>query len=653
MKRNLQFLSMLLLMIVGGTSFSWADIIKPTADIFFRTNLDGIYSWSKDYPKTAISIGNNTMAGNHRVGMFVLQKYTIENFANVKSITLTLTGGSSDGTDALAIWPFANDWSNSSEVTTLASQVNSVVGLDLNTYGTAANSPLVNGATNRTFPVEGIQVCNFVINGDNLVNLKNAAVDGTFGLLITNRTGDMAASNSGDRKLYCSGHEIEEYHPYITVEYYPVTDITTGTNYESLNAAVSAITEGEHTLVINNDIEISSRVDGQAGATLNIIPARDGITITRATGNTGNILFLPKGNTTFGCEEKQLIIDGNNVSSSSVTIEQSNVGSTILKNVIFKNCISTNNQGILCRKSNGDLTVENVTFENCIVNEGRGVIFNGKDGLTLKGNIDFKGCTGYDFYLEKRLNVDNSGFKTSNPLNLYIVEGNIQLNKPAVTNVATTEVEYFNVVNETYGLYSKGNRKDLSCCEAYTLNVTSAGAATLILPFTAKIPTDVSIYTINYTGGETVVATPVETVVDANTPVLINASEGKYKFVTTTAPFSSDRTIGVGTPKVGALTGVYETTTVPSGSYVLYADATHDIGFYPAGSDVTVGANRAYLTADGAGARLAIVYGDETNAIEAVKAGIADDAIYTLSGVRVEQPTRGIYVKNGKKFIVK
>lgn len=70
----------------------------------------------------------------------------------------------------------------------------------------------------------------------------------------------------------------------------------------------------------------------------------------------------------------------------------------------------------------------------------------------------------------------------------------------------------------------------------------------------------------------------------------------------------------------------------------------------------TIAANKAYLKiASGSPARLGIVFGEaETTGVTAVKAPIvADDRIYTLSGQEVKTATRGIYIKNGRKFVVK
>lgn len=65
----------------------WPIRHTPDADIFFRTSeSEGSYSWVSGYPKDAASVGDGTMAGHLRVGMFVLQKYTVENLKAVKSL---------------------------------------------------------------------------------------------------------------------------------------------------------------------------------------------------------------------------------------------------------------------------------------------------------------------------------------------------------------------------------------------------------------------------------------------------------------------------------------------------------------------------------------------------------------------------------------
>jgi hypothetical protein len=187
---------------------------------------------------------------------------------------------------------------------------------------------------------------------------------------------------------------------------------------------------------------------------------------------------------------------------------------------------------------------------------------------------------------------------------------------------------------------------------SYDLTVTDAGAATLVLPFASALPSGVEAYTLNYTAGNSSVkATEVETTLTANTPVLINAEAGNYTFSAT------DAAINTGAAAQGALTGVYAETLVPDGSYIL-TNHSGEIGFRKVdGTTNKVDAYRAYLTADGAGARLSISFDDdsETTSIVTVPDGSSSGSpiIYDLQGRRVSQPVKGLYVKNGKKVVVK
>lgn len=75
------------------------------------------------------------------------------------------------------------------------------------------------------------------------------------------------------------------------------------------------------------------------------------------------------------------------------------------------------------------------------------------------------------------------------------------------------------------------------------------------------------------------------------------------------------------------------------------------------GKTLNNGANKCYLVLDktvAAGAK-GFYLSDAITGISSVEADgvVADDAYYTLSGIRVAKPKNGIYIKNGKKVIVK
>ena len=67
------------------------------------------------------------------------------------------------------------------------------------------------------------------------------------------------------------------------------------------------------------------------------------------------------------------------------------------------------------------------------------------------------------------------------------------------------------------------------------------------------------------------------------------------------------------------------------------------------------GANKAYfeVAAGASPARLAIVFDDETTGIKSVSNGQStmNNVVYDLQGRRVAQPTKGLYIVNGKKVI--
>ncbi|MBQ9640915.1 MAG: hypothetical protein IJV06_05100 [Bacteroidaceae bacterium] len=205
------------------------------------------------------------------------------------------------------------------------------------------------------------------------------------------------------------------------------------------------------------------------------------------------------------------------------------------------------------------------------------------------------------------------------------------------------------VLTDGYAFKAPAGFTATSASYTTTINET-AKAGTLCLPFDATIPEGVTAYTLAYTSGDAAAATAVETTIPANTPVLLNGS-GSATFEGTSVAIDADAN-----NVSGAMTGVFETTKVPTGSYVLQ-NGNDGVGFYKvASSDIVAKPFRAYLTAQSSGAKIRIDYTgtDDATGINLVNAqNVEDGVIYNLSGMRVSQPTKGIYIKNGKKFIVK
>ena len=144
--------------------------------------------------------------------------------------------------------------------------------------------------------------------------------------------------------------------------------------------------------------------------------------------------------------------------------------------------------------------------------------------------------------------------------------------------------------------------------------------------------------------------------VPAGTPVLLVKDGGKTEDipVMTGAAAVSDNDLVAGT-------GAAVATTDGEYTNMILNNIGGQVGFYFAAGQ-TVAANRAYLhfastlapDAVGSGSRMTMVFGDDmTTGINAVESAKTIDGIYNLAGQRVAQPTRGLYIMNGKKFVVK
>ena len=182
---------------------------------------------------------------------------------------------------------------------------------------------------------------------------------------------------------------------------------------------------------------------------------------------------------------------------------------------------------------------------------------------------------------------------------------------------------------------------------SYTLIVSDAGAATMVLPFDATIPSGVEVYTLNYTSGDYATTTAIEGTIPANTPVLVKATAGNYTF-----QGSSIWTKGTATK--GALTGVFMKTIVPTASYILtYKEGV--LAFRKVdGTTNFVEANRAYLTAESSNAKIDIQFEGSTGINEIEQMGnVENEKLFNLSGQQIKSAKKGVYIKNGRKFIIK
>ena len=177
--------------------------------------------------------------------------------------------------------------------------------------------------------------------------------------------------------------------------------------------------------------------------------------------------------------------------------------------------------------------------------------------------------------------------------------------------------------------------------------------ATFSAPYAAVIPAGVEAWYIDQTNAEGNVATMKKLEGEA-----IPANEGVILTGTATgevnmAPASYETVATISGNKLSNTAA--ETHTAVDGDYVL-AIVDSQVAFYPTILGTVVGINKAYLNLSAGGSAVAMNFGDNTTAVNTALETLdnAQAPVFDLSGRRVMQPVKGgLYIQNGKKFIVK
>ena len=138
-------------------------------------------------------------------------------------------------------------------------------------------------------------------------------------------------------------------------------------------------------------------------------------------------------------------------------------------------------------------------------------------------------------------------------------------------------------------------------------------------------------------------------VIPANTGVLYTSTANagtNLKFCATNTATSFDTTGNV-LQGTGAAS-----TTLADGDYVLARVRGENLAFYPVEGTPNYGPFKAYIPKGtvGSAAKLAINFGDETG-IATLSHEKTDNVYYDLQGRRVVNPTKGLFIVNGKKVI--
>ena len=274
---------------------------------------------------------------------------------------------------------------------------------------------------------------------------------------------------------------------------------------------------------------------------------------------------------------------------------------------------------------------------------------NGGSAYAKDGNVEFLKLPAGKYKLTACV-CDASGKTANSTWNFFAGEENIYSFNVTTINWQEGTSEEFTLTEDTPILIGKGGSANAGIDFIYiqkvgdVASIGDAQYATYVTSSAVVVPENVKVYTVkaNATGIETT-EVAAGTVIPANTAVLLNAEAGDYAFAASTeagAELDNDLKAGTG----AAATGVEYCLTQQDGK----------VGFAKVKEGVEIPAGKAYLVVNGQAASNFFALGGNETAIKNIETEkTTDNAYYTLQGVKVVNPAKGVYIHNGKKVVIK
>ena len=355
---------------------------------------------------------------------------------------------------------------------------------------------------------------------------------------------------------------------------------------------------------------------------------------------------MPESNVTVSCKVKEIVeLKFEKVTSTDGLFEG---GDYIIVNEENSKAMSTT------QNSNNRGAAE------IILDNGTATIGEDTQIFTLEGGSDgwyFNTGSGYIYAASSSSNQLKTGTEKNNNAKATITINNgttsVVFNRKDGRNTLQYNPNngnplftcYASASQEPIQLYKKVGQSPITIDENTTLAVGKY--ATRIYPFAPKAIEGITFYSCKAVNGTSLALTPV-TELKANTPYILgNDGEGATEAI-------SIKQTGVDkheedTYTEGYLTGVFATTTVPEGSYVLQTQNEKQ-AFYKVEGEFTINTPyRAYLTVptDVAGNVKAFNLGvdDATaiNTLDVLTSG-AYEGIYSVDGVKLNRMEKGVNI---------
>lgn len=640
------------------SAFAKTETFTPSKEWAYRTNVAATpTAWNSGFPKEITAAGTLEISSSARI--FVVQEFDLSTivWSDVLSVSLTYTRGGSQGGKEMAAWLFGstawgadnNSWSDSWK-NNIADALGTQVG-----NGSATVEPIfyANRGDGTTYTKE--------FSAEEIEAIKTSLINGKLNLLVTStaRSGVEGSytysANATRTDIYnylhdnCAKLNIEVEGEAENI----VVNTTQGVKYNDLQSALTASVSND-VITVYKDQTVTSRID-VGGKILTIQGATGNEVIT--LGNKGSMLVLARNTTGTDLTIKNIILDGNNYSSTLNMIEAS--GKLTLDNVTVRNYTTSNGTGVIVSKSSGNLTLQDVAFENCHATaENIGVVFRGAT-VNAKKNISFTNCSDVQFYLENGyLRAEEIAW--TSPLRLFrksAADGTLVVSAPGASG---GELEpYFHILNPGLRLTHSSHWTDMKLAAAPTFALTAAVPyATFCVDYDAVIPEGVRAYRAESEDGQKISFKRIEGNIPASTGIILYGPAGTYTMQTASSAPAVGTNLFVGTTAEASVPtdgSVYAMNKAQSdASQLVFAQYTGG----------TMPANKAYIQLAAGAPTLRFGFdkaADEfesdnfTTSLNAVAQQAQAVVYYDLLGRRVGDMTgrKGIFVVNGKKVLVK
>lgn len=173
------------------------------------------------------------------------------------------------------------------------------------------------------------------------------------------------------------------------------------------------------------------------------------------------------------------------------------------------------------------------------------------------------------------------------------------------------------------------------------VEIGASGYATICSPVNAALPEGLTAWGGTVNTPTSVTLSPIEGGVPAQAGVILKGEPGKYNLKPIDAPVN----VTVSNELVGILLPLAAT-----GSQYVLAEKEGIVGFFKAEAGTTIPEYKAYLNIPESSVKVYTF--DGATGIEEIADGqMVNGKCYDLFGRRVENPTKGLYIVNGKKVL--